>query len=139
MAYLALHTLPSNKEGKHQGAPSAWRPGSQSWTHLLRSPGTSQLGNEMTHTRGQTFPLLNSSCFLNKQTEPTQTLLYSTDGSLENTKLLANYRLCRSPVSPASMQTLLPLAWSLLGVKDHLPPITERSQISAIKWGLIFR
>lgn len=51
--------------------------------HLLRSPGTSPLGNEMTHTRGQTFPLLSSSCFLNKQTEPTQTLLYSTDGSLK--------------------------------------------------------
>lgn len=127
------------QQERKTGPPSAWRQSSQSWTHLPRSPETSQLGNEMTHARGQTFPLLSSSCFLNKQTEPTQTLLYSTDGSLENTKLLPNYRLCRSPVSPASMQTLLPLAWSLPGVRDHLPPTAERSQIGAIKWGPIFR
>lgn len=43
---------------------------SEGWIHLLKSPRASQLGNEMTHVRGQTFPLLSISCFLGEQTDP---------------------------------------------------------------------
>lgn len=48
------------------------RPGGRApggWMHLLKSSGASQLGHEMTHTRGQTFPVLSISC-LSEQTDP---------------------------------------------------------------------
>lgn len=70
-----LHTqqrtrlVPTRKEDiKALPGPGGRAP--EAWIHLLRSPGASRLRNEMTHARGQTFPLLSISCFLRKQTDP---------------------------------------------------------------------
>ena len=56
----------------------------------------------MAHARERAFPVLSSSCFRNKQADPAQTPLSSTDGRLGNTESLPDYRLRRSPVSPAT-------------------------------------
>ena len=92
----------SSKEGNHQGAPRPAGRAPKGRNPSPEKPGTSQLGNEMAHIRGRTLPGLSSSCFLNKQADPAQTPLSSTDGRLQNTELLPNYRLRRSPISPAT-------------------------------------
>ena len=83
----------------------------------VRTPSrASQLGNKMAHARGWAFPGPSSSCFLNKQADPAQTPLSSTDGRLENTESLPDYRLCRSPVSPATCRLhrlLSGVSWEL--------------------------
>lgn len=78
--------------------------------------GASRLGNKMAHVRERALPVLSSSCFLNKQADPAQTPLSSTDGRLGNTESLPDYRLCRSPVSPATCRLychLSGVSWEL--------------------------
>lgn len=77
--------------------------------------GASQLGNKMAHARERAFPVLSSSCFRNKQADPAQTPLSSTDGRLGNT-VSSRLQIAPKPGITCYMQTLLPLAWSLLGV-----------------------
>lgn len=80
----------------------------------------------MTHARGQTDPLLSSSCFLNKQTAHTDTApLHRWVPRKHN--IASKLQIVPKPVSPASMETLLPRVWSLLEVRADLPPTTERS------------
>lgn len=88
----------SSQEGNHQGAP---RPGGSAPEGRNPLWGFS-VGNKMAHARERAFPVLSSSCFRNKQADPAQTPLSSTDGRLGNTESLPDYRLRRSPVSPAT-------------------------------------
>lgn len=92
----------SSKEGNHQGAPRPAGRAPEGRSPSPEKPRTSQLGNEMAHIRGRTLPVLSGSCFLNKKADPAQTPRSSTDGRLENTELLPDYRLCPSPISPAT-------------------------------------
>lgn len=94
---LARPAIQDSTMSPQQGRATRGQSCPEAWFYTLGSPGTSPLGNEMTHARGQTSPLSSSRRFLNTETDPVQTSLSSHRWRRENTRSLPNYRLRRGP------------------------------------------